>query len=787
MQVGHQAGSRSMPPDVNIANPKILVVDDDATTVRVFRKYLWEAGYRNVFSTSNSEQTFDLIAHESPDVVLLDVLMPGVNGLEILSAIQNDRDHDNTPVIILTASTDRDIKLQALQRGATDFLQKPIDPCELIPRVRNALRIKAFSDYYRSHSALSRSLTVAQTDESPRLADHPASRLGGWRPAELRWPIFQRTRIDELKKTATIMIVDDEPINILVIRKLLADEGYEKTLSISKATEAVAAVQREKPDLVLLDIMMPETSGLDILETLRAGEQTANLPVIILTASTAQSIKRQAFDLGATDFLSKPIDAVELLPRVRNALLVKSHQDQLENYATALEQEIVEQIKALEAHAVALEEANEMLRRSRDVAQRAERMKSQFLANMSHEIRTPLTSIIGFSEVILSETEESHMPESHVAHIRSIVENGRHLLDVINDVLDISRIEAGCLNVEISLCSPAEICSEVVRSFHVLAERKGIGLLLHFEGPVPEVIQTDPVYVRRILTNLIGNAMKFTEEGSVQLAVRLVEWQEESAIEFRVTDTGIGIGEEYLPQLFKPFMQGDESVGRRYGGTGLGLTISKHLAERLQGEIMVESELGKGSTFRVILPTGPMEGVKLLDDPLAALARNRQAGSEAQRSACATKLNCRILLAEDSSDNRRLISLILRKAGAEVEVAEDGQIAFDKAIEAHKRQEPFDLILMDMEMPVLDGRTATRQLREAGYPGVIVALTAHAMAGQRDKCLEAGCDDYATKPIDRTKLLESIRHYVSPIVQQSGEQQDAGNAEVQTGTDAAAD
>ena len=300
-------GSLALPPDVNIANPKILIVDDDTTTVHVFRKYLSEANYRNLVSTSNPEQTLEMVTRESPDVILLDVMMPGVNGLDLLSAIRRDKDHWETPVIILTASTERETKLLALERGATDFLQKPVDSCEMIPRVRNALRIKAFSDYYRTHSALGGSAAAARADTGEGSAEYVGSRPEGvrWRSANLRWPAFEQTRIEELKANAKILIVDDEPINIKVIQKLLAGEGYVRTTATSQATDAVSTIYRETPDLVLLDIMMPQISGLEILERLRADEEMARLPVIILTASNDQGTKRQAFDLGATDFLGQ--------------------------------------------------------------------------------------------------------------------------------------------------------------------------------------------------------------------------------------------------------------------------------------------------------------------------------------------------------------------------------------------------------------------------------------------------------------------------------------------------
>jgi CheY-like chemotaxis protein len=759
---------KMMLPNVTIAHPKILIVDDEPTTVRVFRKYLSDAEYGNILSTSDAAQALETIRRESPDVILLDIVMPGMSGLDILAAVRGDSAREHTPVIILTASTDSDAKLRALELGATDFLQKPVDPTELIPRVRNAIHIKAFYDYYMEYvaasgcSAADQSPTAAGAEPGARGDDERCLAEVMDRPSmKLKWPVLRQTCFPEVRARAKVLVVDDEPINIKLIRKCLTTEGYEKIVSTSQATEAISLVQREMPDIILLDIMMPGLSGLEILRRLRAEEALAGIPVVILTASTDAATKQQAFDLGATEFLTKPIEPVELLPRVKNALLVKSHQDHMQEYAGALEQEIAGQVKSIEKYAVALETANEMLRRSREAAQIADRAKSRFLANMSHEIRTPLTSIIGFGEEMLDELQTTPRCEGLLPHVETMVKNGRHLLEVVNDILDLSKIEAGGFTIEVRRYSPLEICSEVVNSLQMQAERKGLCLALQCSGPVPETIPTDAVCLRRILLNLLGNAIKFTETGSVRLAVGLLHEQAEPVLEFRVIDTGVGIQADALPRLFRPFVQADASVARRYGGTGLGLTVSRYLAEKLNGTITVESEVGRGSTFCLRLPTGCLEGVGVLDAPVAAASHLGQATGKVSSPPNLPNLHYRILLAEDSVDNQRLLSLILGKAGAQVEVADNGQIACEKAVAAARSGKPFDVILMDMEMPVLDGYSAARRLREGGYSYPIIALTAHAMAGERQNCLDAGCDDYATKPINRDNLLHTIGRYAS--------------------------
>jgi signal transduction histidine kinase/FixJ family two-component response regulator len=413
---------------------------------------------------------------------------------------------------------------------------------------------------------------------------------------------------------------------------------------------------------------------------------------------------------------------------------------------------------AMEAHKLALEEFLE-------AAERANRSKSEFLANMSHEIRTPMTAILGFADVLLESLDRPG--DRQAAH--TIKRHGEHLLEIVNDILDISKIEAGKLAAERVGCSPVEIVEDVATLMSIRAEAKGLPMIVHYDGPIPETICTDPTRAKQILINLVGNAVKFTEKGEVRIVTLLVrEEGEDPAIEFQVIDTGIGMSTAQVANLFCPFTQADASTTRKYGGTGLGLAISQRLAEMLGGKISVYSAPGVGSTFRVRLDPGPLEGVPLVEGRSRTVVRQKPATGKA--SMPEVKLDCRILLAEDGPDNRRLISFMLRRAGAEVVLAKDGREVIDKVgqAEAARRADPeqrrpaFDVILMDMEMPVMNGLEATHLLRQRGYAGTILALTAHTMKHHVQQCLEAGCDAHLPKPIDWEQLITTVASHVAP-------------------------
>jgi signal transduction histidine kinase/CheY-like chemotaxis protein len=384
----------------------------------------------------------------------------------------------------------------------------------------------------------------------------------------------------------------------------------------------------------------------------------------------------------------------------------------------------------------------------------ASRAKSEFLANMSHEIRTPMTAVMGYADLLLDPRVAS---TERIGHIQTIRRNGEHLLSLVNDILDISKIEAGKMTVEAIATSVSQVVGEVASLMRVRATEKSLAFEIDYVGVIPETMQSDPTRLKQILLNLVSNAIKFTEAGSVRVVVRCNA--PESAhpeLMIDVIDTGIGMTQEEARRVFAPFSQGDSSTTRRFGGSGLGLIISRRLANLLGGDIVVESSLVRGSVFRLALPTGPLSGAMLTHAPTEPVSAPRP-----PRRVASLPASCCVLLAEDGRDNQVLISTFLTKAGATVKVVDDGRLAVDEALRASAAGKPYDVILMDMQMPVLDGYGATSELRTAGYAGPIVAITAHAMAGDRERCETAGCDDYLTKPVDRAQLVATVARLTS--------------------------
>ncbi|GAA4453665.1 chemotaxis protein CheB [Novipirellula rosea] len=420
---------------------------------------------------------------------------------------------------------------------------------------------------------------------------------------------------------------------------------------------------------------------------------------------------------------------------------VFDERDRLVNFV-GVQNDITDRMKVQEALQLANQEAKA-----------ASEAKNSFMANMSHELRTPMTAMLGFADMLSEELND----EPSLEKVTTIKRNGEYLLALLNDILDLSKIESGKMEIHPQTLSVRKLLGEVQELMQVRASEEGVPLTFDWSLDSPAEITADAVRVRQVLVNLISNALKFTDEGHVRVEISMNEETTPATIAIAVRDTGIGIHESHLAELFTPFSNTGAARRRRYGGTGLGLSISKRLAEGMGGQITVESELGVGSCFTFTLPLTPDQALNV-----RTLASEEPATEHAEtKRGTFPKFSARVLLADDRRDIWRIGKYFLEKCGADVTVVEDGLQAVEETQRAHKEQRPFDLILMDMQMPVMTGQEAVAEIRELGFKTPIIALTADAMEGEREACIAMGCDDYFPKPIDGVKLMNLVAFYLA--------------------------
>jgi signal transduction histidine kinase/HPt (histidine-containing phosphotransfer) domain-containing protein len=524
-----------------------------------------------------------------------------------------------------------------------------------------------------------------------------------------------------------ILVIDDVIENVAVLGAALSQVA--DVQFATSGQEGLELARRTAPDLILLDVMMPDMDGFEVCERLQQDEATRVIPVIFVTARTDAASESRGLALGAVDFIHKPLRPDLVQARVRLHLELAHRTRDLQAANQALEDQVARRTQDL----------MEALQRAEGTA----RSKTDFLARMSHELRTPLNAVIGLAHVGLREEASGRSTQTLYPRILSA---GQHLLRVVNDVLDYSRIEAGKSTVESQPFDLAATVAQAVQLLEPQAVAQGISLRVEWTPASRARLLGDGQRIQQVLVNLLSNAVKFTERGHVVLRIT----SQGARHVFEVSDTGIGLTPEQISRLFQPFEQADNSSTRRHGGTGLGLVISRHLAREMGGDITVRSTPGQRSTFSFSV-TLPESQVRDTEPGELIGATGRLHGLS-------------VLAAEDMEVNRFLLARVLEQEDARVLFAEDGaaavqavQVQARPAPGAASRPTPFDVVLMDLQMPVMDGFEATRRIRAIRADLPIIGLTAHALPEERARCLDAGMSGHVAKPVDVEELVTAIQ------------------------------
>lgn len=506
-----------------------------------------------------------------------------------------------------------------------------------------------------------------------------------------------------------LLIVDDDEDDYLIVEDLLDEITHgEYHLDWAPSFEAGENLLRaNQHDLCLMDYKLGVRDGIELLK--RAQEVGFSGPIILLTGMHQGEVDMQALEAGAVDYLVKSnLTAEQLARSIRYALARKE-----------VETERVERLKA----------------------EAENRSKSDFLAHLSHEIRTPLSAILGYTELLINKTRDAES----LAHLRVVNRNGKHLLGLLNDVLDLSKIEAGKLDIELQKVHLASLLTDTYAMINGAAADKSLHLYVEAQEPLPREIETDPVRLRQILINLLGNAIKFTDQGQVKLRVDLVQQGRREMLRFHVEDTGIGIDADAVDNIFQPFVQSKDGTAHTRAGTGLGLTISRQLVTRLGGGISVQSEKGKGSRFEFTVDPGDLHNVERHKISLNFL-------TEREPSETVPCFEGRVLVVDDLQEIRTLVGHFVEMAGLEVQFAKNGREAVDIINFERREGRAFDLVLMDIHMPMMGGVEAASQLREQHFDKPLIALTAAHMKGDEELYLSSGFTAFLSKPIGQQRL-----------------------------------
>lgn len=540
---------------------------------------------------------------------------------------------------------------------------------------------------------------------------------------------------------ADILVVDDTPENLKLLSKILTDAGY-KVRPVTNGKRALDAIDINPPDLILLDILMPDMDGYEVCRILKNSDTNRDIPVIFLTALNDANSQVKGFEVGALDYITKPFDEQTVLARIENQLTIKRQKSELQ-------EEIIYR-----------QQLETQLRYAKEMAEQANRAKSVFIANMSHELRTPMNAIIGFAELMKTDPALTY---DYQEYMEIIYESGQYLLSLINSILDLAKIEAQQIDLNREAFSLNDMINHLKSIFDFKANKQNIRFVIKRDSHLPEIIESDEKKLRQILINLLGNAFKFTDRGQVTLRLKVVDSaensfglsrgdradlratvaQQELIMLFEVIDTGPGIAPENLSKIFQPFVQTE--VGKKVpGGTGLGLSISQKFAELLGGELAINSVVGQGSSFQCYLPVM----VPKTDKFFSLL---QPVGLQPHQEIF------RILVVDDEPTNRFLLVEFLKGLEVEVRSVENGM----QAIAESANWLPH-LIWMDLRMPIMNGYETTKKIRsiQTDIPPKIIAMTANPLELEEDSIFQAEFDDFVGKPFTQKTIFAKMSDHL---------------------------